>query len=290
MKIRKAVITAAGRGQRKLPLQTIIDEQGSERSVLGKIVEEAARAKIREIAVVVAPGDAEAYAAVAESSEAEIRFIEQPAPRGYGDAILRAREFVGEESFLHLVGDHIYVSDSEKSCTELVVEAAVAEDCAVSAVQVTREHLLPYFGAVGGQPWAGSPGLYNIDTVIEKPTPTEAELRLQVPGLRAGQYLCFFGVHVLTPKTMDLLASEADSSPEAKLTLAAALAALAPNEKYLALEIDSARRFDLGHKYGLFIAQLAMALQGPDRDYVLMRMFDVAASRDAGFTQSGDKL
>ena len=289
MKIRKAVITAAGPAQRKLPLQTIIDEQGAPRSILGKIIEEATRANVREIAVVVAPGDADAYSAVAESSEAEIRFIEQPSPRGYGDAVLRAREFTADEPFLHLVGDHIYVSDSAKSCAQLVVEAAVAQDCAVSAVQVTREHLLPYFGAVGGLPWAGSPGLYNIDTVIEKPTPTEAELRLQIPGLRAGQYLCFFGVHVLTPSVMERLATEADASPDDKVTLAAALAAQAPNEKYLALEISSARRFDLGHKYGLFIAQLAMALRGPDREEVLTRMFDVAASREAGFLQPGDR-
>jgi UTP--glucose-1-phosphate uridylyltransferase len=289
MKIRKAVITAAGRGQRKLPLQTIIDEKSAERSVLGKIIEEATRAKVREIAVIVAPGDADAYAAVAESSDAEIRFIEQPDPRGYGDAILRARDFTGDEPFLHLVGDHIYVSDSEKSCTELVVEAALVQDCAVSAVQVTREHLLPYFGAVGGQPVAGSPGLYKVDTVIEKPTPTEAELRLQVSGLRASQYLCFFGVHVLTPTVMELLAAEADGDAGQKVTLAAALAALAPNEKYLALEISSARRFDIGHKYGLFIAQLAMALRGPDRDQVLARMFDVAASGSAGFLQLGER-
>lgn len=283
MRIRKAVITAAGRAQRKLPLQTIMDEAGEERSVLGKIIEEAVRAKVQEIAVVVAPGDAEAYAAVAASSEAEVRFIEQPDPRGYGDAILRARELTADEPFLHLVGDHIYVSDSDRSCTERVVEAAIAQDCAVSAVQVTREHLLPYFGAVGGQPISGASGCYRVDTVIEKPTPTEAELRLQVSGLRAGQYLCFFGVHVLTPGVMELLAAEAAQRPDGNLTLAAALADLAPNEKYVALEISASKRFDIGHKYGLFIAQLAMALRGPDREEVLTRMFDVAASRETGF-------
>lgn len=287
MRIRKAVITAAGRAQRKLPLQTIIDEHGEERSVLGKIIEEAVRAKVQEIAVVVAPGDAEAYAAVAASSEAEVRFIEQPDPRGYGDAILRAREMTADEPFLHLVGDHIYVSDSDQSCTERVVEAAVAHDCAVSAVQVTREHLLPYFGAVGGQPISGASRAYRVDTVIEKPTPTEAELRLQVSGLRAGQYLCFFGVHALTPSVMDLLAAEAARRPDGNLTLAAALAELAPNEKYVALEISSSKRFDIGHKYGLFIAQLAMALRGPDREEVLTRMFDVAASRETGFPAAG---
>ena len=278
MRIRKAVITAAGRGQRKLPIQTLIDDQGEERSVLGKIIEESIRAQVQEIAVVVAPGDADAYSAVTDIGDAEVRFIEQPDPRGYGDAILRAREFTAGEPFLHFVGDHIYVSDSPKSCAEQVVEAATAQQCAVSAVQVTREHLLPHFGAVAGPPVSGAAGVYTVETVREKPTPTEAELHLQVSGLRAGQYLCFFGVHALTPVVMDLLAESSKQSDGAQ-SLTAALADLAGAEKYLALEIPLSHRFDIGHKYGLFIAQMAMALRGPDSDSVLTRLFEVAASR-----------
>ena len=57
MKIAKAVITAAGRGQRRLPLQTVVDRDGSEKSVLGILIEETLRAQVEEIAVVVAPGD-----------------------------------------------------------------------------------------------------------------------------------------------------------------------------------------------------------------------------------------
>ena len=280
MKIRKAVITAAGRRQRKLPLQTIIDEDGEERSVLSKTVEEAVRAKIEEICVVVAPGDAETYAAVGGAKGAEVSFVEQPAPHGYGDAILQARPFTAEEPFLHLVGDHIYVSGTPKGCAEQVVETALAQQCAVSAAQVTREHLFPYFGAIGGRPLSGEAGLYQVDTVIEKPTPTEAELRLQVSGLRAGQYLCFFGIHVLTPGVMERLAAEASVNPRRDLTLTKALVDLARNEKYLALEMSSSKRFDIGHKYGLFIAQLAIALRGPDRDSLLARMFEVAATRE----------
>jgi hypothetical protein len=87
----------------------------------------------------------------------------------------------------------------------LLVEVAETEACAVSAVQPTRERLLPMFGAVGGRPIPGRKGLYRVTTVIEKPTPTEAEQRLVVPGMRAGHYLCFFGMHVLTPAVMHLL-------------------------------------------------------------------------------------
>ena len=280
MRIRKAVITAAGLQQRKLPLQTIIDKGGEERSVLGKTIEEAVQAKVQEICVVVAPGDAETYAAVGDAKGAEVSFIEQPAPRGYGDAILQARPFTADEPFLHLVGDHIYVTETPKGCAEHVVEAALAQQCAISAVQITREHLLPYFGAIGGRPLSGEAGLYQVETVIKKPTPTEAELRLQVSGLRAGQYLCFFGIHVLTSGVMELLAAEASASPQRDVTLTKALVELAHNEKYLALEMSSSKRFDIGHKYGLFIAQLAIALRGPDRDSVLARMFEVAATRE----------
>jgi UTP--glucose-1-phosphate uridylyltransferase len=73
-----------------------------------------------------------------------------------------------------------------------LVEVAQTEACAVSAVQATRENLLPYFGVVGGKRVPGRQDLYIVETVVEKPSPTEAELRLIVPGLRAGHYLCFW--------------------------------------------------------------------------------------------------
>ena len=108
-----------------------------------------------------------------------------------------------------------------------MVELAEAEECAVSAVQATRENLLPRFGAVGGRRVPGRQGLYRVDTVIEKPTPTEAEQRLMAPGMRAGYYLCFFGIHVLTPAVMELLERQLAEAPDAPILLSAALAELA---------------------------------------------------------------
>jgi UTP--glucose-1-phosphate uridylyltransferase len=89
-----------------------------------------------------------------------------------------------------------------------LVEIAAAENAAVSAVQATHESKLPYYGAVGGRLVPARKGLYEISRVLEKPTPTEAEQTLIVPGLRAGHYLCFFGMHVLTPIVMELLNEE----------------------------------------------------------------------------------
>ena len=207
MKITKAVITAAGRRQRTLPLQTLIDQDGVEKSVLRVIVEEVLRANVEQICVVVSPGDEAAYTQVAGDHARRLRFIHQLNAKGYGHAVFCAREFTGQEPFLHLVGDHLYVSATEKGCAQHLVEVAQSEECSVSAVQRTRESHIGHYGVIGGHRVHGRQGLYRIETVAEKPTPTEAEERLLIPGLRSGQYLAFFGMHVLTPAVMELLAS-----------------------------------------------------------------------------------
>ena len=299
MHITKAVITAAGRNQRALPMQTLTDRDGAEKSVLAILVEEVLSAGIDEIAVVVAPGDEGPYAAAVGDHAGRLHFIPQIDPRGYGHAIYCAKPFAGDAPFLHLVGDHLYVSADTQSCAQQLVAVAEAENCAVSAVQATRENLLPYYGTVGGKRLPGRKDLYEIDTVIEKPTPTEAELRLIVPGLRAGHYLCFFGMHVLTPAVMEILESRIKNQesanqrisesanrptthnpqPTTKITLSETLAVLAAREKYLALE-ERALRYDVGVKYGLLIAQLALALSGGDREEILTRLVEMLATRE----------
>jgi UTP--glucose-1-phosphate uridylyltransferase len=277
MKIRKAVITAAGKNQRTLPLQTLVDRNGSPKTALAIIIEEALRAGIEEIAVVIAPGDETAYQVAAGPHAKRVHFIPQAAPQGYGHAVFCARQFVSDEAFLLLVGDHLYVSRETKSCAQQLVEVAQAESCAVSAVQATHESKLPYYGAVGGRRVQGRQGLYEVERVIEKPTPTEAEQQLIVPGLRAGHYLCFFGMHVVTPTVMQLLAADLDrAGTAASVALSPALARLADRERYLACELRG-RRHDIGAKYGLLVAQLALSLSGEDRDEVLTQLVELLA-------------
>ncbi len=271
MKVRKAVITAAGKSQRTLPLQTLIDSDGVQKSALRIVVEEALSAGVESICVVVSPGDAGPYRDAAGDLGNWLHFIEQPAPRGYANAIHCARQFTGNESFLHLVGDHLYCSTNSTRCAHQLTEIAGAESCTVSAVQPTRESMLPYYGTVGGRRVVGKRSLYLIENVIEKPTPTEAEQHLLVPGLRSGHYLCFFGMHVLTPAVLDLL--EEDSS------LSSALCKLARKERCLAAEIEGLR-YDIGVKYGLLTAQLALALAGKDREGVLANLVELLASRE----------
>ncbi len=282
MKVTKAVITAAGRKQRTLPLQTLIDRDGMEKSVLGILVEEVLKAGIEEICVVINPGDEKPYLDVAGNNAGRLHFVHQIEPLGYGHAIYCTKDFVGQTPFLHLVGDHLYVSRSERGCAQHLVTVAEIEDCSISAVQATRESLLPYFGAVGARRIYARPGLYLVETVVEKPTPTEAEQRLMVPGLRAGHYLCFFGMHVFTPTIMDILAEQIEQkrSSGETVTLSAALAQLARQEQYMALEKND-WRYDVGVKYGLLTAQLALALSGQEREEVLAKLLELLAQREA---------
>jgi UTP--glucose-1-phosphate uridylyltransferase len=279
MDVRKAIITAAGRGQRALPLQTLVDRDGTEKSALEIIIEEVIAADISEVGLIVAPGDAAAYAAAAGKHAAHLSFLEQAEPRGYGHALSLARTFVGDGAFLHLVSDHLYASDQPLRCAQQVVEQARREGCSISAVQPTRETMLPYYGVVGGRRVARRTDLYEVETVVEKPTPTEAEQSLIVPGLRAGHYLCFFGIHVFTPAVLDLLREMIESAPPgATMQLSPALARLAGRERYLALQVEG-RRYNIGVKYGLLLAQLALALGGVEREYVLAQLLELLASR-----------
>ena len=263
-------------------MQTLVDRDGAQKSVLRIIVEEALRAGVDDICVILCPGDEATYAEAAGDVNARLVFVPQAEALGYGHAIYCARDFVAGQPFLHLVGDHLWVGQGGQGCAAQLVEVAQAESCAVSAVQASRESLLPYYGTVGGRRVPGRQDLYVVEDVIEKPTPTEAEQRLLVPGLRAGHYLCFFGMHVLTPAVMEMLERQAHGGATSQITgfhLSFALAELARRERYLALERPW-WRYDVGVKYGLLTAQLALALSGQDRREVLAQLLELLALRE----------
>lgn len=278
MNIRKALITAANPRQRNLPLQMLIGSQGEAKSALQLLLEESAGAGIEEFCVVVCPGDEPAYAEACGPLRSRVRFAVQAEPRGYGHAVLCGREFCGSGPFLHLVGDHLPVAAGQVSCARQLIDIAGTENTPVSAVQPTRENLLTSFGAVGGKLVGGDLPLYQIEAVLEKPTPTVAEQELLVPGLRAGFFLCFFGMHVLDADIFALLEAQLAAAPGGRLSLSPALHTLAARRRYLAFAV-AGQRYDIGAPYGLLFAQLALALAGRDRDPVLTQLVELLAQR-----------
>lgn len=312
MKIRKAVITAAARGERLYPVaDTIqkamlpaIDIDGLHKPVIQIIAEEAFASGIEELCVICAPGDADRYKNAFTSfrdnlirsfknvdwarKEAEkvnhlmgnIHFAEQEKPIGYGHAVYCARDFVNNEPFLLMLGDYLYVSDlAPKRCAAQLIELAARENCAVSAVNPTIEHQIGRYGTLTGKQEPGRSGIYQIEKIIEKPSLSVAELELQTPGLRAGYYLCFFGMHVLSPAIFDILQKQISAEKD-NILLTPALQELAETEKYLALEVKG-NRYDLSRRHGLLRAQIALGLAGEAHDEVLSTMVELLAEANA---------
>lgn len=315
MKIKKAVITAAARGERLYPVADtiqkamlpVIDTDGLHKPVLQIICEEAFSSGIEEVCIVCAPGDGVRYLSAFTSLrenllksfrdiewakvQAEkldylaghLQFVEQKEPKGYGHAVQCSAAFVNDEPFLLLLGDYLYVSYLNKRCATQVVELASMEDCSVSAVNPTIEHQINRYGTLTGKHMANHDGVYQIEKIIEKPSLSAAELELHTPGLRAGYYLCFFGMHVLTQTIFDLLEKQAQRNPS-NILLTPALQQLAATDKYLALEVKG-NRYDLSRKHGLLRAQIALGLAGEAHDETLTTMVELLAEANAAITR-----
>jgi UTP--glucose-1-phosphate uridylyltransferase len=303
MEVKKAVITAAGRGVRLYPaaatvqkaMLPMVDRDGVTKPVIQIIAEEALHSGIEELCIICAPGDEEQYLRQFEllgenlrlayrdvawaQEEAErvadllnrLSFAVQHEPRGYGHAVLSAKEFVKGEPFLLLLGDHLYVSrDPERRCAAQIIELAEQQECSVAAVQATREHMVGRYGTLSGRREPNMQGVYRIERIIEKPSISKAETELQTPGMRAGHFLCFFGIYVLTPTLFDLLKRDADSD---EIQLTPALDELSQHEKHLALEAAGSR-YDIGAHLGWFEAQLALGLSGKVHDEMLRMLVE----------------
>jgi UTP--glucose-1-phosphate uridylyltransferase len=311
MNIKKAVITAAARGERLYPVADtvqksmlpIVDTDGINKPIIQIIAEEAFLSGIEEICIICAPGDEERYMEAFQSLQSTLQksfkhsewaqkqstniknlldrlsFKVQNEPLGYGHAVYQAKQFVNNEPFLLLLGDYLYVSDIPgMRCAQQLIELAVREDCSVSAANPTIEHLISRYGTLTGKTVLNYNGVYQIEKIIEKPSISEAELYLQTPGLRSGYYLCFFGMHIFKPNVFDLLSKAIDSPETCKnVMLTPVIQQLAESDKYLAMEMKG-NRYDTSKKFGLLQAQIAFGLAGNTRDEVLTCIIDTMSN------------
>jgi UTP--glucose-1-phosphate uridylyltransferase len=281
VKFTKAIIPMGSARHRDLPLQHITTGDGRTKRVVALHIEELLAAGIEQVALVTSPGSAPLFSEVEAQFGSQVILIEQAEPRGFGHAILCTERWVADEPFLLQVCDHVFITYASTSCTRQLIETAERESCAVSAVQVTPESQLPYFGVIGGHRVKGDDQLYAVDAVLEKPTPTVAEEQCVISGLRQGSYLGFFGTHALTPSIFGQLREiESELPPNAVYGLTEALARLLECEKYLALEVRG-HRIDLEGPFGLLRAQVALALHGSRREAVLQLMLEEVAQAQA---------
>lgn len=305
-RVKKAVVTAAGRGTRHFPatrilqkeLMPLVDRDGTTKPTIQIIVEEAIESGIDEICLVASPdsedqlrahfsglSDSDPAGAMYRSKpwameEAErlakmgerIHYVLQPQPEGYGHAVYCAREFIDGDPFLLLLGDHVYIAGSKVPCSRQVMNVFAEQQAPVSAVQRTLEDQLHLFGTLTGRR-IGPGEVYEVARIIEKPSLEIAEEQLRTPGLRRGEYLCFFGIHVLPPAVFDALEHHIrnDIRERGEIQLTSSLELLREQGRYLAAEIDGAR-YDMGVPFGYIQTQLALALNSPARRMVLSQL------------------
>ncbi|MCC6422518.1 MAG: nucleotidyl transferase [Phycisphaerales bacterium] len=299
-KVRKAVITAAGRGTRQYPASTavqkemfpLVDRDGLTKPVIQIIGEEAIDSGIEQICIITQPGEEKHYRdyfrrlddemvksfrgkdwAILESEKLgsfgeRLHFAEQTSPEGFGHAVYQAKKFVGDEPFLLLLGDHVYISDIKDRCAAQLIRVYEQYLCdAVSGVQPTVERLLHLFGTIKGEPIDAGRGIFKAELIIEKPSIEAAREKLVTPGLPAGNYLAHFGMHVFGPGIFDsleyLIKNNLREKGEFQLT--AAQEHLRQNTSKYWSVITQGQRYDTGIPYGLMETQLALALNGVHR-------------------------
>jgi UTP--glucose-1-phosphate uridylyltransferase len=313
-KVRKAVITAAGRGTRQYPASTavqkemfpLVDRDGLTKPVIQIIGEEAVDAGIEQICIITQPGEEPQYReyfrrmddaevklfrgkdwAILESEKLgafgeRLSFVEQHTPEGFGHAVYQARQWVGDEPFLLLLGDHVYISDIKDRCARQLIK--VYEQYmldSVTAVQPTLERLLHLFGVIRGRPIDAARGIYQAELIIEKPTVELAREHLATPGLPAGNYLAHFGMHVFSPRIFDslehLIRHNIRHKGEFQLT-AAQEHLRQQTDKYWCV-VTQGQRYDTGIPYGLMETQLALALTGIHRTEICEAIARILATQ-----------
>lgn len=299
-KVRKAVITAAGRGTRQFPASAavqkemfpLVDRDGLTKPVIQIIGEELIESGIEEICIITQPGESKAYreyfrrfneeeskrfkgkdwAILASEKLGEfgrrLSFAEQHSPEGFGHAVYQAKKFAGNDPVVLMLGDHVYISDTTVRCTRQLIEVFQNNDCdAVTGVQPTLEKLLHLFGTIRGMPIPGKEGIYKAELIIEKPSVEVAREKLVTAGLPVGNYLSHFGIHVFSPAIFDSLEYliKNDIREKGEIQLTAAQEHLRQQvDKYWAVTVHG-QRYDTGIPYGLMETQIGLALHGNHR-------------------------
>src|SRR3954465_1862252 len=297
-KVRKAVITAAGRGTPQYPASTavqkemfpLVDRDGLTKPVVQIIGEEAIDSGIEQICIITQPGEEAAYRdyfrrmtdagrtgfrgkdwAILESEKLHafgerLHFAEQHSPEGFGHAVYQAKKFVGDEPFLLMLGDHVYISDIKDRCARQIIKVHETYMLdAVTGVQPTVERQLHLFGTIRGGPIEPAKGIYRAELIVEKPSIELAREKLATPGLPAGNYLAHFGMHVFSPRIFDslehLIKNNLREKGEFQLTAAQEHLRQQSSGKYWVV-VTQGQRYDTGIPYGLMETQLSLALNG----------------------------
>ncbi|KJB86970.1 UTP--glucose-1-phosphate uridylyltransferase [Paenibacillus sp. E194] len=273
MKIRKAIIPAAGLGTRFLPATKAMPKEMLpivDKPTIQYIVEEAVDSGIEDIIIVTGKGkraiedhfdnyyelehnllEKDKLALLEEvrkSSEmANIHYIRQREPRGLGHAIWCARKFIGNEPFAVLLGDDIV--QAEKPCLKQMLEVYEEYESSVVGVQPVPWEEVSRYGVVAGNKI--NERIMKAERLVEKPAKEVAPSNWAIMGR-----------YILTPRVFDLLEQQ-EAGVNGEIQLTDAIASLGTLESIMAYHFEG-QRHDVGEKLGFIETTLHYALQRPE--------------------------
>lgn len=281
MKIRKAIIPAAGMGTRFLPAAKALPKEMLpivDKPTIQYIVEEAVASGIEEIIIIISKGKNSIEDHFDKNYELEeklyknnkleileevqkisnlitIYYVRQKYPKGLGDAILCAKGFIGNEPFAVLLGDDIV--SSETPCLKQIIDVFNYYNSSVVAVQSVPEKDVEKYGVIKTKNSHTDPNLFSIDSLVEKPSIEEA------PSTYA-----IMGRYILMPEIFNILEGLPIGVGN-ELQLTDAINVLNKQQAVLAYNFEGIR-YDIGDKIGFIKATLDFALKRDDtRDEIL---------------------
>lgn len=287
MKVRKAIIPAAGLGTRFLPATKAMPKEMLpivDKPTIQYIVEEAVASGIEDIIIVTGKGKRaiedhfdfsfeleqnlkqknklELLDAVQTPSKlADIHYIRQKEPKGLGHAIWTARKFIGNEPFAVLLGDDIV--QAEKPSLMQLIELYERYNASIIGVQPVTWDEVNRYGIVHGKEMFDR--FLMVDELIEKPQKEEAPSNLAI-----------LGRYILTPRIFDIL-DEVKPGANGEIQLTDAISKLKEYEAVYAYNFTG-KRYDVGEKMGFIKTTIEFALQRADlRAELLEYLRDIVA-------------
>ncbi|GIP47368.1 UTP--glucose-1-phosphate uridylyltransferase [Paenibacillus sp. J53TS2] len=285
MKIRKAIIPAAGLGTRFLPATKAMPKEMLpivDKPTIQYIVEEAVASGIEDIIIVTGKGKRaiedhfdtsfeleynlnekgkyQLLEEVRKSSEmADIHYIRQKEPKGLGHAIWCARKFIGDEPFAVLLGDDIV--ESGKPCLKQMIEVYDEQQASIVGVQPVGWDEVSRYGIV--DPEGIRDRVYQAKQLVEKPEVGKAPSNLAIMGR-----------YILTPAIFDILENQR-IGVNGEIQLTDAISRLGEKERVLAYHFEGTRH-DVGEKLGFIKTSIHYALENPElRDQLLKYMSEI---------------
>lgn len=270
MKVRKAIIPAAGLGTRFLPatkaqpkeMLPIVDKP-----TIQYIIEEAVEAGIQDIIIVTGrnkrsiedhfdrsielelelekSGKQEMLDMVKKISDmANIHYIRQKEPRGLGHAILAAQHFIGDEPFAVLLGDDVVIS--KQPCLGQMLDVFREYQTSILGVQTVPHEVVNKYGIIAGK--QVDERVYKVQDMVEKPSLEEAPSNVAV-----------LGRYIITPEIFPFLETQ-DAGKGGEIQLTDALKRLAKEQAMYAYDFKG-HRYDVGSKIGFLQANVEFALR-----------------------------